>query len=236
MMRKILLESREICYELQRKNVKNINIRIKPGGAVCVSAGPHVPVSAVEELFITKSAEILKAVKKFERIKPEAVQKLTDGSTVYLLGTPLTLKVAEAKSNMVTREGDTLIVYSAGSSTDAIISAWYDVQCRRILAEAGHRMYERFREYVPREPEYSYRTMTSRWGSCNPVKCRMSISRELVMYDISLIEFVFCHEYSHFIHPNHSKAFYDFMSTVMPDHRDRKKKLEEQARIIRNSR
>ncbi len=236
MMRKIVREGREIAYELQRKNVKNINIRIKPGGAVCVSASPRVPVSAVEELFVTKSAEILKAVKKFEGIKPVAAERLAEGSTVYLLGTPLTIKVMEARSNMVTREGDTLIVYSAGSSTDAIISAWYDVQCRRLLTEAGHRMYERFREYVPREPEYSYKTMKSRWGSCNPVKCRMSISRELVMYDISLVDFVFCHEYSHFIHPNHSKAFYDFMSTIMPDHRERKRKLEEQARIIRNSR
>lgn len=33
-------------------------------------------------------------------------------------------------------------------------------------------------------------------------------------------------ELTHFIYPNHSKAFYEFLSVVMPDWKERKKMLE----------
>lgn len=233
MMRKILLGGRELQYELERKKVKNINVRIKPGGLVYVSADRRVSVETIEEFFRTKSDEILKAVKKFETYRPVENERLETGSRVFLLGQPLTLRVESASSNMVTREGDTLIVYSAGSSTDAIVDAWYDIQCRRILPGIGHRIYQRFSGIVSREAEYSWKKMKSRWGSCSPSKYRMSINRDLVKYDESLIEFVFCHEYSHFIHPDHSPAFYSFMSEMMPDHRERKRELENRAAALR---
>lgn len=234
MMRKILLEGKELEYELVYKNVRNINIRIKPGGMVTVSASQRVPLSYIEDFFRMKSEEILRSVRKYEKIKPAESDNLTDGSTVYFMGRPLTLKVESAESNMVTMSGDTLIVYSAGSSTGAIIDAWYDTQCRRILKDIGHSVYERFRQYVPHEPVYSYKKMKTLWGSCNPVKCRMSINRELVKYDERLIEFVFCHEYTHFIHPDHSPDFYNFMSGIMPDHKLRRSELKKAASIIRD--
>ncbi len=236
MMRKITLEGKEIGYELERKNVRNINVRIKPGGEVYVSAGNSVPETYIDDFMRQKSEEILKAVDKYSKMKPRtAAERLGSGSTVYLLGEPLTIRVEAAASNMVTREGSTLIVYSAGSSTDDIIDAWYDVQCRKILPGIGHMMYERFSSYVDREPEYRYRKMKSRWGSCNPVKLRMSINRDLVMYERSLIEFVYCHEYSHFIHPDHSPSFYRFMSSMMPDHEMRKFRLKKMAAEIGRS-
>lgn len=233
MMRKIILEGKELVYELVHKNVKNINVRIKPGGFITVSASSRVPVSYIEDFFRLKSSEILRAVAKYESVKPVSAAVITEGSTVYLMGDPLTVRVEEAESNMVVRDGSSLIVYTAGSSTDAIIDAWYDNQSRRILKEIGHMVYERFRDYVPEEPEYSYKKMKTLWGSCNPVKCRMSINRELVKYDERLIEFVFCHEYTHFIHPDHSPAFYSFMSGIMPDHRQRKAELKKAAEIIK---
>jgi len=234
MMRKITLNGQELRYELERKNVKNLNIRIKAGGSIYVSAPDFVPEKDVERFFTEKASEILRSVKKYSAVKPYTCsERLENGSRVYLLGQPLTLRTERAESNMVTRAGDTLIVYSAGGSTEAIVSAWYDIQCRRILPEIGHRVYGLFSEYVPDEPVYSYKSMKSRWGSCSPSKLRMSINRELVKYDERLIEFVYCHEYSHFIHPNHSQDFYRFMDRMMPDHRERKRELENMAAAVR---
>jgi predicted metal-dependent hydrolase len=34
------------------------------------------------------------------------------------------------------------------------------------------------------------------------------------------------HELSHFLYPNHGKAFYDFLTLYMPDWRERKKILD----------
>ncbi len=233
MMRKILLSGREIEYELEFKNVKNINVRVKPGGAIHVSANKRVSPESVDELFRRREAEVLRMLDRFVTYEAERVPvKVEDGSVVYLLGKPLTVKVEKAASNMVTIDGDDLVVYSAGNSIAAIINAWYDHQCRRVLPEYGHLMYERFKNYVSHEPDYSFKKMKSRWGSCNPHKYRMSINRELIKYDERLIEFVFCHEYSHFIHQDHSPSFYNFMAGIMPDHRKRKEELKKAAKII----
>jgi hypothetical protein len=42
-IKKILLNNREVEYELERKRVKNINLRIRSDGSVYVSANSAVP-------------------------------------------------------------------------------------------------------------------------------------------------------------------------------------------------
>ena len=76
-------------------------------------------------------------------------------------------------------------------------------------------------------PEFTYKYMKSIWGSCNPGKYRISINKKLIRYATRLIEFVFCHEFSHLLSPDHSSRFYDVLSSVMPDHDKRKKELKE---------
>lgn len=235
MRKTIILDGEELVYELEYKNVKNINVRIKPGGLVFVSAGKRVPQEYIEDFFRKKSAEILRAVKKYRAVKPAAADdRLKEGSSIYYLGKSFRLKIESAASNMVTLCRDEIIVYSAGCSVDAVIDAWYDAQCKKVLRDAGHSVYLKFTDFVAHEPEYSFKKMKTLWGSCNPVKYRMSINRDLIKYDRRLIEFVFCHEYTHFIHPNHSPDFYRFMTGIMPDHDERKKELKAAALIIRD--
>ena len=48
MTRRVTLGAREITYELTRKKVKNINLRIKPDGSVHVSASNAVTIAVIE--------------------------------------------------------------------------------------------------------------------------------------------------------------------------------------------
>ena len=54
MIRKITIGKRTVEYELTRKNVKNINLRIKADGSVHVSANKYVTVSTIEDFIIHK--------------------------------------------------------------------------------------------------------------------------------------------------------------------------------------
>ncbi len=49
---------RKITYELTRKKVKNINLRIKPDGTVHVSASTAVTIAVIER-FIRKRADFI---------------------------------------------------------------------------------------------------------------------------------------------------------------------------------
>ncbi len=67
MKRTIDLQGRALSYELQFKKVKNINLRIKPGGAVCVSAPIGVPLLVIENFLTSRMDFIQKALAKTEK-------------------------------------------------------------------------------------------------------------------------------------------------------------------------
>ena len=48
MERKLVLDGRMLTYELERKQVKNINLRIRPDGSIYVSAPRRMPESMIE--------------------------------------------------------------------------------------------------------------------------------------------------------------------------------------------
>ncbi len=65
--RVIILGDVEIKYELTRKSVKNVNLRIDAAGTVKVSASRRVPVDYIEGFMRQKQALIVAAVDRAEQ-------------------------------------------------------------------------------------------------------------------------------------------------------------------------
>ena len=61
----VTISDRKIVYELTRKKVKNINLRIKPDGSVHVSASNAVTIAVIERFMKKKSDFILSAIDKY---------------------------------------------------------------------------------------------------------------------------------------------------------------------------
>ena len=59
-----------IEYEFTRKRVKNINLRIRPDGAVCVSAPNFVAAEKVDAFVLSKADFIAEAQRKMTAAKP----------------------------------------------------------------------------------------------------------------------------------------------------------------------
>lgn len=68
MIKEIELNNRTIQYELQYKNVKNINLRIKPDGSINVSANKRVPQKVIDDFIISKSDFIVRALEKYKNV------------------------------------------------------------------------------------------------------------------------------------------------------------------------
>ena len=62
MIKTINLNGREISYNLERKNVKNINLRIKADQSIYVSASVRVSDSVIEEFLRSKAEYVLRAL------------------------------------------------------------------------------------------------------------------------------------------------------------------------------
>ncbi len=65
----------------------------------------------------------------------------------------------------------------------------------------------------------------TRFGSCSE-KNAISFSYILMRYPDDVIDYVVLHEIAHIKHHNHSKAFWEYIESFMPDYRERRKKLK----------
>lgn len=62
------------------------------------------------------------------------------------------------------------------------------------------------------------RQMSSRWGSCNPYTAKIAINTRLAAYPIGCLEYVLVHELCHLHHANHSPAFWACVKKAMPEY------------------
>ena len=64
--RTVCAGGKKIKYILERKPVKNINLRVRPDGSVNVSASPRIDTSYIDDFVLSKVEFILKALERFE--------------------------------------------------------------------------------------------------------------------------------------------------------------------------
>jgi predicted metal-dependent hydrolase len=227
----IYLDGRKVVYELDRKEVKNINLRIRYDCSVYVSANKKVADSVIEKYLQKKSAYILSSLDKYAKIAKYADNKhsYVTGESFRYLGKDLRLVVVPGK-NGVSSDG----VYLTLSVTDIyntalkemLIDKWYNMQCREVSIRIIDETFRIFRKYNVAIPRLSLRNMVSRWGSCRPKKGIITLNKRLIETPRNAFEYVVMHEFIHFLYPNHSNNFYELLSTLMPDWKARKDLLE----------
>lgn len=232
MIKEIVLNGKRIEYDLQRKDVKNINLRIKADRTIFLSANPRVSEEVIEEFIKSKSEYILKALDHYEELAKYAPKpkQYVDGETFRMLGHDRRLKIIDGKKNKVEYDESyiTLIVKKPNDFTQKkkLMDKWLTSICKDTIQSLCDAIYPKFQKYGVAYPTIRYRNMVSRWGSCQPKRCVLTFNYALVEAPISCIEYVVVHEFTHFLHPNHSKKFYQQLAMFMPDWEERKKILE----------
>ena len=228
----INLSGNNIQYELERKHVKNINLRIKPDGHIYVSANNSVSLAVIEKFLTDKSEFILKALKQyqdFQKYTPKPKQYI-DGENFKICGHDLRLKVLQGTKNYVESDG-VYIKLTVKDTNDLLLKKkvmdkWIKQQCILTISLICEAVYPKFQKYGVEFPELKFRRMISRWGSCQSKKGILTFNIALIQAPMSCIEYVVVHEFTHFLQPNHSRSFYTQLTMFMPDWLERKNILE----------
>ena len=109
--RNITLAGETISYTLERKAVKNINMRLRPETGLLVSAPMHVPSERVEQILQQHAAKILRTLHQYadaaEKPKQYPVH-YTAGEPVLYLGKSCRLAVECGSRDSVLVQGKTL--------------------------------------------------------------------------------------------------------------------------------
>lgn len=233
--RSFIVEDREICYQLERKNVKNLNLRVRKDGSVFVSANEMVPCEEIDKFIHSKAAYILKAIDHFcemEQYRPQPKQYVS-GETFYIQGRGLRLQVSQAKKDTISSDG-VYIFLEVKDVNDIekkhrIVTRFLDQECKTVFSEVMEDLYPLVKKYGIEKPTLRIRDMETRWGSCLMKKRIITLNKRLLEPPRNCIEYVVMHELCHLIHPNHSKKFYSFLTMLMPDWKERKVYLDKSA-------
>lgn len=233
--RMVEFNGNEIIYQFEEKAVKNMNLRIRKDGTVYVSANSHVPASKVDAFVASKGTYILSSLKRFQEMAQyhPAPKQFTSGETFYIVGRGLRLKVSENVKESVHADG--VYIYLQVKDVDdsarkeRMITGFLDQLCKDQFGEVLAEIYPLFQKYGVEQPTLRIRDMETRWGSCLTKKGIITLNKRLLEAPRNCIEYVVMHELCHFIHPDHSKQFYNFLTMLMPDWKERKRILDKSA-------
>ena len=229
MLRAINYCGLRVEYDFVKKNIKNINIRITPEGSISVSAPFRVPAETVDGFVEEKAEWIFRKMADIEKRReamPDDV--LRDGKEAFFLGRKYTIRL-EKGNKFGVELGEGKITVSARNGDENLKAKyikWLEKEAEPVFEQSLSDMMRLMDGYGIERPGLYIRNMKSRWGSCNNRQKRVGLNVQLIKADRDCIEQVVLHELAHFVHYDHGEGFYALLGKLMPDWKERKKRLE----------
>ncbi len=211
----------EIQYELTRKPVRNINLRVKEDGTLRISANSRVSAARVEEFIISEQGFILRAL---ERIKARNEKSSSTPELLKWLGAEYPVRVFSSSRECAVLERQEMRIFTRDPQPGHIqemLQGWlaenFTQLCRELNDEVRRSLTES--GLKPPPTRVAIKDMKSRWGSCTWAKGHISINFRLYAYPRDTVLSVFWHEYAHYWHHDHSARFYSFLEEHYPEYR-----------------
>ena len=138
-----------LSYTFERKDIRNINLRIRPDGCVYVSAPENAEIAAVERFLSAKTEYIQSAKEKFAAQKVPAYEmQYVSGENVTLLGRNLRIQIVKDNAEYVTSDGIYVFIHVRRpdyyNRKKNLLNAWLNEQCSSVFTELMQQTAKRF--------------------------------------------------------------------------------------------
>ena len=217
------------AFQLQYKKVKHISLRIKQDGDIVVSAPLGLDKQYVDDFVRSKSEWIKRNMALLEKRQKQSKQYINDNQKLFL--GELYHCDYNVQMNLLYHFDHEKKALHLSQHKKALKQC-YQETAETVFSDVLSEMLLKIVPYYQKTPELQLRQMTRRWGTCYAQENRIIINTKLIQAPQSLIELVILHELIHFIHPHHQKPFYDLFDQLMPDRKEREKRLADYAFIL----
>jgi hypothetical protein len=197
-----------------------------------VVAPTDTPQEQIAAFLDNKRRWLFNAVEDCRPKNPPTIpQHYVSGAKVMYRGRRLMLQIEEADVERVTitcksRFHIQVPRHVTGDARqEAIEQAFVDWKRDRARLDIEHfaRVYARKLGVKPRDVKLSEQKRV--WGTCDK-DGTIRINWQLIHAPLAVLEYVVAHELVHLLHRHHGDAFWEALSRVMPDWRERKASLE----------
>ena len=219
-----------LTYELERKAVKRLNLRIRRDGTVHLSIPTRTTIAAAERFLVEREDWILSALSRVEaRAELHPPSEAVADSLPYLGGTLAVIWQTGAPPRVeADLENRRLTVTLPDVSDPDLRSAAIDTFEKAETQQLVHRLVAHYHPHfaargVPYPTSIRVKHVKSRFGSCAPQNGSLNFAAKLCQYPLPFVEYVVVHELCHFLEANHSARFWAEVERVMPDWKEREK-------------
>lgn len=206
----IEIENQVYDVEIIRKNNRNTYVRVK-NGKIVVTTNYLTTKNSIIKLIEENKKSIFKMIHQDCKKQDRDIHFYYFGKKYDIVYGFRDIEIGE----------DKIYVYDQDS-----LDKYIKKEICRIYTDRLNYWYHVFEEDIPR-PNLKIRKMTSRWGVCNIKNHNVTLNYMLYKYDIRCLDYVIVHELSHFIHPNHSKDFWNLVGKYYPGYKECRKMLKE---------
>lgn len=215
---------RVLTFELERKAVKHINLRVRRDGTVHLSIPNRATVAEAEAFLCDHEEWVLGALSRMEKRAEAHPQAEAVGDSLPYLGGRLEVVWRTGASPRVEAnmdEGRLTVTLSDPAGTElraAAIKTFEIAETKKLVVALVDRYYPLFAARgVPYPKAIRVKVMKTRHGSCSSAKGYLNFSSRLCEYPVAFIEYVVVHELCHFLEANHSDRFWREVARVLPD-------------------
>lgn len=219
-----------IPIDIQKKNIKNMHLQIKPpDGHVVISAPLSMDDKAIEVYARTNLSWIKKQIEKFQQQPRSAKRQYVSGETMYIWGKQYYLSfVPDAQKNSFEIQGDKVILSMREDSTVKQRENYVREQYRSLLKVEIERLLPKWEQITALHCEsWQTKYMVTRWGTCNTEKKKLWFNLQLAQKPIECLEYVILHELIHLRERTHNSTFIAYMAMYMKNWRAVRKELND---------
>lgn len=212
---------------VERKNIKNITLKVKPTCEVILTVPLDTDNKHIEYILKKRNDWISKKIDFFQLNNKIENKEYVSGESFKYLGKNYRLKVIQSDIENVKLLRGYIQIFIKDKTDlkrkQKLLNSWYMNKAEDYF----EKIVEKYKSIIKKEVKnIRIRQMKTRWGSCNFSKGYINLNSELIKKSKESIEYVVFHELTHLIYDNHSREFYNYLDTYMPDWKQRKEKLE----------
>jgi predicted metal-dependent hydrolase len=231
---RVRLEMCVVAYELRRGKRRTVGMSITPEG-LSVRAPRWTPVSEVEGILRSKSAWLIEKLalsRQRALALTQARVQWVDGGAFDYLGQRVRMRIdptqaAPCHLDHTDVDGPCLRLGLAHAASEEqirdTVQAWLMRQAQQVF-EA------RLTYFAPllgvRWTRLRLSSAGTRWGSAS-ADGTIRLNWRLLHQTMDMVDYVVVHELSHLRHMDHSPQFWDVVASILPDHAQRRRALNE---------
>ena len=209
-----------------------MSLCIKDDGEIVIYAPYHAPHREIERFLEERRSWIVERMSENEKSKRGREKAYIAGEKFLYLGESYPLEIEESNN------GEFPLRLSFGKfilDKDHVGRA-RDLFIRWYKKEAEENLTERVDYYSPRLRLFPkgirITSAKYRWGSCSREN-RLSFTWRIIMAPLSVVDYVLIHELVHIKEKNHSKRFWEYLESIIPNYKKHRLWLKEKGDSLR---